>query len=1210
MALRFTEHGPEFPAELVDAMMAGEVVFLCGTGISAPQLPDFKTLVDRVYERLGVDRSPSETKAYDAGRFEEVLGSMSRGLADPAAMVRAASDLLAVPAQPRLDQHVTILRLSRDLDNRILTVTTNFDTLLERGIATVAPLLPAKQASFAGQALPPPGSPDFSGIIHIHGRLQDDTLDLEATPLVLTSADYGDAYMRSGWASRFLFDLARCKTIVLVGYSANDAPVRYFLNVLEADRARFPDLRQVYAFDAYTDEPAEAEASWGTVAVTPLVYCRINPDTGVPDHSPLWGDLAKLADLLDRPKQSREQRVRDILGQPDARIEEPALRELKWLFTGRVDLWPTALEAITNPRWFNILQDNNLWSAREASWVIPAWLAQKFDDAERLRVAADWAAILGPGFLEKLDQRLRQSQGVAPFWQKAWRIFLTGRPARGRSDDFDERAYKLKQELESGLVLEEDLRRAVSFLTPSLVARRHYRTFEESDEGEEDAGKEPRRLNDILWIDLAVGDEYGARELLGALDALAGRAGRVLELATDALRDTVAQAIDLEMIVDDYDMTDYEVPSVEDHPQNEHHDGVLFLVRALVSAFEKVVEPDREMARRAAHQWLALRSRIGVRLAMHAMRTAAAFSADEAFDTILGLNDTDFWIVKREVALLLRDRAAEASSEKRAAVEARIRGTGDDFYGRYKIAEGQVDWRAHARDAEVWLRLTMFEQAGVLSAEGAEELTSIKQARDYLDRGTEDRDFFSSYMSGVQRVVGDAAPIEEAEPDDRLQVAIELARSPDMDRQLGWRSYCRSDPQGAFATLDAAELTEPNIALWGDLIAALSFSDESDKPLWQAVLVKAFARLEALPEIPLKDLGISVVNALMTGPRREIANLDAWLAKAAQSVVREDQELDLDKELYGTAINSAAGRFAQVQLQEIDHVRKAGAGDLAGHIQRLRDLATLDGPAGTLTRAICVHDLAFLMAVDHALVAECVVPKLAAEDAEGRALRRILVLYSAITPDVTKLIPEAIIAAVVESQPDHHAGSAVASRILRPALASVRGDDAERWGLTEADVSRALRLAPPNVRRGVLDVLVRWLHNDEAGVEEAWDKMVAPFFDRVWPKERRFLDEANNQHLISIAVGAGGRFPTALEALRPYIVPYARERAHLVSVKQSQAPENFPNELLDLLWRAFGRAGATSYDMPEVLDRLIKALPRLEVDRRLQSLEQRTVRFR
>ena len=90
--------------------------------------------------------------------------------------------------------------------------------------------------------MPAPGANDFLGIIHIHGRISDVQIGVDATPLVLTSADYGDAYMRSGWASRFLFDLVRCKMLVPIGYSASDAPIRYFLNVLEADRARFSDL--------------------------------------------------------------------------------------------------------------------------------------------------------------------------------------------------------------------------------------------------------------------------------------------------------------------------------------------------------------------------------------------------------------------------------------------------------------------------------------------------------------------------------------------------------------------------------------------------------------------------------------------------------------------------------------------------------------------------------------------------------------------------------------------------------------------------------------------------------------------------------------------------------------------------------------------------------------------------------------------------------
>jgi hypothetical protein len=50
--------------------------------------------------------------------------------------------------------------------------------------------------------------------------------------------------------------------------------------------------------------------------------------------------------------------------------------------------------------------------------------------------------------------------------------------------------------------------------------------------------------------------------------------------------------------------------------------------------------------------------------------------------------------------------------------------------------------------------------------------------------------------------------------------------------------------------------------------------------------------------------------------------------------------------------------------------------------------------------------------------------------------------------------------------------------------------------------------------------------------------------------------------------------------------------------------------VLDLLWLIFGPTGTGGYDMAEVLDRLIKVDPALEVDRRLQSLEQRTFRFR
>ena len=163
IALRISENGPEFPNDFLDSLLAGEVVFLCGTGVSAPQMPDFRRLVERTFKILDVERTNSEEFACEQGRFEEVLGSLSRRLSDPHSLTNTVSCLLAASDNPILDRHHTILRLSRDLGNRICVVTTIFETLFERSIQATKPGEIPGNSSFAGQALPAPGSAAFSG---------------------------------------------------------------------------------------------------------------------------------------------------------------------------------------------------------------------------------------------------------------------------------------------------------------------------------------------------------------------------------------------------------------------------------------------------------------------------------------------------------------------------------------------------------------------------------------------------------------------------------------------------------------------------------------------------------------------------------------------------------------------------------------------------------------------------------------------------------------------------------------------------------------------------------------------------------------------------------------------------------------------------------------------------------------------------------------
>jgi hypothetical protein len=124
----------------------------------------------------------------------------------------AVRDGLAPPPNADLTNHLALLRLSRDDEGRSRLLTTNFDTLFERA------WWEAHQeaiASHAGPAMPQPKVNGFGGILHLHGRLSDirPELRVDDTALILTSSEFGDAYLRSGWASRYVYELVRAYTV-------------------------------------------------------------------------------------------------------------------------------------------------------------------------------------------------------------------------------------------------------------------------------------------------------------------------------------------------------------------------------------------------------------------------------------------------------------------------------------------------------------------------------------------------------------------------------------------------------------------------------------------------------------------------------------------------------------------------------------------------------------------------------------------------------------------------------------------------------------------------------------------------------------------------------------------------------------------------------------------------------------------------------------
>lgn len=131
----------------------------------------------------------------------------------------------------------------------------------------------------------------------------------------------------------------------------------------------------------------------------------------------------------------------------------------------------------------------------------------------------------------------------------------------------------------------------------------------------------------------------------------------------------------------------------------------------------------------------------------------------------------------------------------------------------------------------------------------------------------------------------------------------------------------------------------------------------------------------------------------------------------------------------------------------------------------------------------------------------------------------------------------------------------------------------------------------------------------EGDPAQAWRAIIGPLLERVWPRERARCESGLTHHFAELAVKAGNAFPEAFDQLRPYLTRLPRGNG-VYPIKRSNAPEDFPQQTLSLLWCLVGpgHEGHRS-DVPEILQRLTEADPDIELDRRLQLLDQIAVHY-
>ena len=344
--------GIDFPIDLLNALRDGKLVVFAGAGVSRGEparLPNFEHLAQMIAEGTGEALQDGETIDRFLGRLQHRHVRVHE----------RAAEILAPDGLEPTELHRNLLRLY-PAAGPVYVVTTNFDRLFEQAMEDAFGSMPEV---FRAPALPL--GRQFNGIVHLHGTVNT------PSEMIITDEDFGRAYMTEGWAARFLVELFSSFTILFVGYSYDDAIMRYLTRALpprETDR-HFA-LAQETGFNAQ---------QWRLLEIEPITY----PQSSEDDHSTLNEGVRRLADLVQRRFVDWHGQITEIAENPPSLDEETEdLIEYALADDTRTRFFT---EAASDPKWVDWLDErgylNPLFSNDEFSEqaeIFSRWLVERF----------------------------------------------------------------------------------------------------------------------------------------------------------------------------------------------------------------------------------------------------------------------------------------------------------------------------------------------------------------------------------------------------------------------------------------------------------------------------------------------------------------------------------------------------------------------------------------------------------------------------------------------------------------------------------------------------------------------------------------------------------------------------------------------------------------------------------------------------------------
>lgn len=760
--MRFFADGPEIPDDLLVARDEGKVLFFCGSGVSIARarLPGFLGLAEQVMAKLRAlpDSAPYQltklagdlldNKVAGVGGIvaaDRIFGLLERDFA-PADIDRAVGAVLKPAPGADVSAHRILLDLSRTASGNVQLVTTNFDLLFEQA--------GKKVRSWTPDDLPDLRRGTFDGVVHLHGMLDASYQKAVGGNLVLSSAEFGRAYLSEGWATRFIREATDKYTIVFVGYTADDPPVQYLLEALRRDSGE--KRPQMYAFQSGLQ--GEAAALWEHKGVTAIPYDAAD------HHSALWKTLADWAERANDPEAWRAKILRRALAGPEAltphergqvmdlamtpdgvKAMVTAKRQLpaRWLLVfDPAERYETpgrrtfTAEAATYDAFHDYGLDTDptpkpdesgqLFRQREVpDGVKNALVANGFDPPStdrgavygndavtivplppRLRALTAWIAsvadqplaiwwalnkpALHPALLDAVELRFRRAQDRMP--DKARVVWRTILEARRpRIRSTFENIFEFQDRVKQEGWTPSARRNLIALLRPRLEVGRPYAQGPVRDIAK-------ARPFDILRVDLHYLEEVPPPQIPD--DQLAA----VTPLVQRLLEEVSAQEAEINPFTLNH------IPPIHFDPQlrgmtSERDHGFNRLVFWYIGLFERLLAQDPKRARREFDAWVTHDNTLFYRLRVWACSLPAFLPTPVASATLAALPDEAFWTERgqRDLLLALKARWDTFDPAFRIEIEKRLL-KGPPLLKGLSRAQWR-EWHAHAVLGRVlWLQ--------------------------------------------------------------------------------------------------------------------------------------------------------------------------------------------------------------------------------------------------------------------------------------------------------------------------------------------------------------------------------------------------------------------------------------------------------------------------------------------------------------------------